>query len=167
MALAVSLLPGAEQPGQPDHLAGVDVDRDLVQLVVARQAGRLQDRDLARLGRSLAEARSRVLDFGEGAPEHLGHQLDPADPRQWPVVHEATVSKHGHLVTGSKDLVKAMRDVHDGDPVGAKPRHGREQSFDLPRFERRRRLVHDDEAVVGRHRPCDRDHLLHAQAQLA
>ena len=145
----------------------MDVDRDVVQLVVARQAGRLQDRDLARLGRSLAEARSRVLDLGQGAPEHLGHQLDPTDLRQWSVVHEATVSKHGHLVTGSKDLVKAMRDVDDGDPVGAKPGHGREESFDLPRFERRRRLVHDDDAMVGGHRPCDRDHLLHAQTQLA
>ena len=86
---------------------------------------------------------------------------------KWSVVHEATVSEHGHLVTGSKDLVKAVRDVHDGDAVGAKPCHGREESFDLPRFERRRRLVHDDDAMIGGNRTCDRDHLLHAKTQLA
>ena len=108
-----------------------------------------------------------MLDLGQRAPEHLGHQLEPTDLGQRPVVHEATVSEHGHLVAGAKDLVQAMRDVDDRDAVGAKPGDRREESLDLPRFERRGRLVHDDDAMVGGHRPCDRDHLLHAETQLA
>ena len=82
-------------------------------------------------------------------------------------MHDATVSEHGHLVAGAKDLVQAMRDIDDSDSVGSKPGDCREESLHLPRFERGGRLIHDDDAMVGGHRACDRDHLLHAETQLA
>ena len=42
-----------------------------------------------------------------------------------------------------------------------------DQLFDFPRLQGRGRLVHDHDAVVGVDRAGDRDHLLHAETELA
>jgi hypothetical protein len=60
-----------------------------------------------------------------------------------------------------------VRHVHDRHALGFQLGDQIEQQVDLARLERRRRLVHDDDAGVGLDRPGDRHHLLDAQAELA
>ena len=82
-------------------------------------------------------------------------------------VDEPTVAQHGHPLADPEDLVELVGHVQDRDVADGAVVDDADQQVDLARLQRRRRLVHDDDPGVGGQRPGDRDHLLHAEAELA
>ena len=79
---------------------------------------------------------------------------------------EPAIAQHGDPIAEPEDLLEPMGDIDDGDAVAPQDVDDLEQPFDFPRLERRGRLVHDHDAVIGRDCPGDGDHLLDAEAEL-
>jgi hypothetical protein len=141
----------AEKPGEADRLARTHPDA----MIAVRLGG---EQHLA--------GRDRRGDDLVGRPSgHRGHQIvhregaAPAHRRDPPVAqHRAAVGDRHHLV-------EAMRDIDDG---GALPFHAGEdgkQSLDLALFQRRRRLVEDEDAAFSPQRLGDRHQLARGEAQ--
>ena len=68
--------------------------------------------------------------------------------------------KHGHPVGDRLNLRHSMRDVDEGDALGAETLDQVEKARGFGALERRRRLVHHQDARVDRKRLGDLDHLL-------
>ena len=64
-----------------------------------------------------------------------------------------------------EDLFEPMRNVDDAEPAFAQPPEDCEEAIDFHGRQRRRWLVEDQHARLGRERPCDLDHLLLRDAQ--
>ena len=77
------------------------------------------------------------------------------------------VAQHRDAIAKPLDLVEVVRDVEDGQALGAQPRDGREQEFRLPPDERCRRLVEDEQRRPVEQRPGDLHHLLLGRGQVA
>ena len=150
---------GSDEPGEAEHLALADLERDVVERALATEPVHPEG-DRTELGpRPLEEV-------GEVAADHvpdergLGH-VDGRPGRDVPAVAE-----HRDPIAELEHLVQAMADEEDGDTVGGQTPHLTEEALDLVRRQRRRRLVHDQHAHVAGHRLGDLDGLLGADGQL-
>ena len=109
-------------------------------------------------------------DGGENAERAADHHADQAVDAGLSHRHRAdelAVAQHRGAVADRHHFVEPVGDVDDADAVSFKGPHEVEQAGDLGRRERRRRLVHDDEAGVDRQRPGDLDHLLVGDREIA
>ena len=77
------------------------------------------------------------------------------------------VAKDGDPVGDLEDLLQAVADEEDGDALVAQVLDQAEELGDLVRRQRRRRLVHDEDADVERDRLGDLDGLLGGERQAA
>ena len=113
--------------GRPQHRLGILVD---VSWLAEPRPG---PRDLGHArGRASCETSSRRRDLRDRAG------VDPPP-----------VAKDGHRVAQPEDLVEPVRDVDDRHAVAPQEVDHLDQPLDLARLERRGRLVHDHDAVVG------------------
>ena len=144
---------GADEPGERDDLAGADVERDVEEHALAREALDLEHL-LADLRVLLREER------GEVAPDHAADHLvgrHVGGPR---VVDDRAVAHDRDGVADREDLVEAVRDEQHGRAVLLQRPHDGEQPRDLGPRERGGRLVHDQHARVEAQRLGDLDDLL-------
>ena len=152
--------PGADEPAEPDDLAGVDLEAHVADHRQAPGAAHLEQQAVRPdrpLGVQLLDlAADHVLDelVGRGRGRQAGR-------------HRAAVGEHRHAIADAADLVEAMGDVDDADALGGEPADDLEQRLDLGVVEDRGRLVHDQQADVARQRSRDRDDLLRRRAQRA
>ena len=112
------------------------------------------ENNLADLGLLLRE---ELLDVAADHPAHdlgLGHVLDGIGRDVFAVAHD-----RDH-VAEREDLVEAVRDEDDAAPLVAEAPCDGEQSLDLDAAERRRRLIHDQEAGIEQDGFRDLDDLL-------
>ena len=99
-----------------------------------------------------------------GHPFAAGHLRDQHVDRQVArqiLAFALAVAHHGDPVGHRVGLLEKVRDEQDRDARCLQPAQHVEQPRDLAVVEARRRLVENQHARVDRHRPCDRDHLLH------
>ena len=97
---------------------------------------------------------------GHGADEIVdGKAAAPAHRR-----HPA-VAQDGAAVGDRDDLVELMRDVDDRGALRLHAREHREQPLDLAFFQRRRRLVQDEDAALPAQRLGDRHELALGEAE--
>ena len=69
--------------------------------------------------------------------------------------HLAAVAEHGHTFSDLDDLVEPMADKDDADPLRLQASNRCQKKIDLVARERRGRLVHEQDASVGRQTPAD------------
>ena len=141
----------AKQTGQPHDLAGAhgkggDPVRPGLQQGFA---GRERNHD-GGLRRASGHGGDEIVDGKGAAPAHGGH---PA------------VAQDGAAVGDGDDLVEPMRDVDDRGALRLHAREHREQPLDLAFFQRRRRLVQDEDAALPAQRLGDRDQLPLGEAE--
>ena len=72
---------------------------------------------------------------------------------------DATVAQHGAAVGERHDLIEPVRDIDDGDALLLHAPEHREQLLDFVGFERRGRLVEDQQPAAPAHRLGDGDKL--------
>jgi hypothetical protein len=75
------------------------------------------------------------------------------------------VAQHGHAVGHGRQLLEAVRDVHDADAARAQLAHHREQPLDVGLRERGGGLVEHEHARLGAEGARDLDQLLLGRAQ--
>ena len=113
----------------------------------------------------VAPCRADLVDV---AAEHGGHQPQPGRARRPAPVCTSRPSRstvtRSQIRNTSSSLCVTYRTATCW--LAQQVDHA-EQQVDLARLQRRGRLVHDDDPGVGGQRPGDRDHLLHAEAELA
>ena len=104
--------------------------------------------------------------LGELAADHPAHDLargrcpaTSASRDRDPVAHDR------HAVAEGEDLVEAVADEDDRRTAVAQPSGHVEQPLGLGGRQRRRRLVHHDDAGIGRERLGDLDELLVADRE--
>src|SRR5690606_26665545 len=95
--------PRADQPGQRNDLAGVDVEADVVEDAPAGQAADLQQH-VAHLGVALG------VQLRDVAADHAPHEVVDGDVGDAVGGHVAAVTQHRHEVTQAEDLVEAVGD---------------------------------------------------------
>ena len=78
---------------------------------------------------------------------------------------DAPVAQNGAAVGDRDDLIEAMGDIDDGGAPPLHAREHREQSLDLALFQRRRRLVQDEDAAFPAQRLGDRHELALREAE--
>ncbi len=149
----------ADQAAEAHDLARADRKRDVRERPFAREPLHAQDLvpDLGRQGR--VEVAERPAD----------HQLDGAVARHLTGRlgrDQAAVAQHADAIGDAVDLVHPVTDEHDRDRALAQPLHDLEQPLDLTQRERCGRLVHDQDARIGRQRARDLDQLLLRAAEL-
>ena len=127
---------GADQAGDAEDLAGLEVEVDALEHDGVRRFGiahraQAADRQAHRAGD--VALRRPGIELGGGAADHL---LD--DPRQRhrlafavEVAGELAVAQHRHAVADRRRLLQPVRDEHDGDAVLAQPVHDRQQFLHL------------------------------------
>ena len=102
------------------------------------------------LRRASGHGGDEIVDGERAAPAHRRH---PA------------VAQDGAAVGDRHDLVELMRDVDDRGALRLHAREHREQPLDLAFFQRRRRLVQDEDAALPAQRLGDRDELPLGEAE--
>ena len=154
---------GADQPGEPDHLAGADRERHVLEDAGESEALDLEDG--GRIGGDRDRRREHVLDRSTGhQPDEL-HSGGVGDGE--PARHRPAVLQHGDAVADLADLLQTMGDVDHGDAGGGELPDDMEEVLHLFAVEHRRRLVHDDQLDVVRQRPRHAHDLLVRRAELA
>jgi hypothetical protein len=96
------------------------------------------------LGNSASIRRPTIISTGPGGwfADRLGR-------------HEFPVAQHRHPVGQKEDFLQSMRDINDPDPALAQQPHNPEQPLHVVLGQRRRRLVHNQDARVVRQRLGD------------
>lgn len=156
----------ADEPGQSHDLAGPQLQVHRGEFALPGQP--LDRQDGLRRGRSRTvrgAGREDVLDLAAG--HHGNDVVCRCGLGGQPDGHRPAVLEHRHPVSDPADLLQAVRDVDDGDPVGGEGGDDAEEVVDLVRVERGGRLVHDDEPYVVRERPRHGDDLLLGGGQRA
>ena len=126
----------------------------------------LQDRFAIDVDGSLAERGHAGGAHVFGAtPEHQRHDVERRRLGRRERRHEFAAAQDRDAVRQLEVLIHAVADVHESDAALAQPFDHGEENRDFGRIERRRRLVHDDEARIERDRARESDHLLHRDAQ--
>ncbi len=106
-----------------------------------------------------------LVEAGEVASYHHRHQTRRAEFRAVKCPDIGRVAQNGHAIGELINLLHPMAYVDDGDPLRLQRGDHPEQFRGLARGEGGRRLVHDDDARVGRERARDLDHLPLAERQ--
>ena len=151
---------GPDESGDPEHLAGAQLEAGLLHVGQATHAPDLEH-DVAAAGRSLGE---QLLEL---AADHERHEIARGCRRGQAGRDRRPLAQHRHPVADPSDLVEPMRDVHHPDALIREAPHDVEQGVDLVVVEDGRGLVHDEEADVAGERPCDRHDLLARGPQAA
>ena len=151
--------PGAQEPGDADHLAVVDVEVGRCEDAPATDPGRPEDRCGGAVDGALRAGRDG-LELVEHAADHLGDQVGAGQVFGAVLADELAVAQHRDAVGDLVDLVQEVADEQDGDALVAQVPDDREQPVDLVAVQARRRLVEDQHPGVEDHRPADRDQLL-------
>ena len=152
---------GAEQPGQADHLTGVDLqverlDRALAaQRLCGEEGAALDAFDGLPLG-ALFEGLQR----GEVLADHLGDQLQPGQFGDQVLADQLTVAQHGDAVGDLVDLIEEVRDEQHRDALVPDLADHRHQFGDLLDVQRRGGLVQHQHLGVDVDGPADRHQLL-------
>ena len=142
--------PCADQAGEPQDLPLVQDEVDVLQVRFAF-AGEVPDFEQGR------------ADACRGLPRHIGefasdHHIDDlADARFGPVngVHIAAITEGRDAVGDAQDLLDAMRDINDGNPLLLETSNQVKKPLSLAIGQRGIGLVHDDQPRVGRQRLGD------------
>ena len=150
---------GADEPAEPDDLAGPDLQAHAAHGGKPSRVANLQQH----LVGSDWAVRVQLLDL---APDHELDEPVGRRRRRNPGRCRAAVREHRHAVADAADLVEPVRDVDDADALRGEPANDLEQRADLAFVEDRRRLVHDQQPHVAGERSCDRDDLLRGGTQL-
>ena len=152
----------AVESAEADDLAGADAQRDVLQPVGPGEVARLQHRRL--VARHLHRLRREDV-----AVFAADHQLDDLGVglRAGLVGRDvAAVAEHRALVGELGDLLHAVRDVEDAEPLVPQPLQHREHLGDVGGGQRRGRLVEDEDGRIARQRLGDLHHLLARERQL-
>ena len=159
--------PGAEQPGDAEHLAGVDLKREVGQSRPAAHggAGQRQAGDVEH--RARADRVRLVVHRRDLAPDHPAHDLRGVGLGAGRAGDELAVAEDRHAVGQGEDLVHLVRDVEDGRARLAEVVDHPEEPVDLGVGQGRGRLIHDQDRGLVRQRLGDLDHLLVADPQAA
>ena len=152
---------GATRPDkarESEHLAPVEIEGDAFEHALATEIGHCENEVLS----GAACPRLCQIDL---AADHVG---DGALWRRFIARarrYQASVAKDRDLVGDLEHLLHAMADEEDGDALPFQVADKLEQLLNLVRGERRRRLVHDQDADVERNGLGDFDRLLGGQCQ--
>ena len=153
--------PRADEPGQAEDLAGPDGQVDPAHARrPAAQAADLQHHLAGRHG-PLGEDRREL------AADHHPDQLGAGHLGHPPGADERPVAQRGHAVGDLRQLLEAVRDVDDPDPLRLQLADDAEEVLHLLVAERGGGLVHDQDPGVGPQRPGDLDELLLGHRQPA
>ena len=147
---------GAEQPGQPDDLAGAHREGGVAQAAAAGQALHVEQRCAGLDGRGRGVDRLR-----EFAAEHRGDEVDLGDVLHVRDLHRAPVPHHGDPVADGVELVELVAHEDHRHALRLELADDAEEDRHLPVVERGGGLVHDDEPRLETDGACDRHHLLH------
>ncbi len=158
--------PRPKEPPEPDDLAPVQRHVKAAEPRTGRRLARL-DQPLAALGRRPAELGHAIRgDLVGIAAEHVGDQRELVGVPKRPQAHRASVAHGRHPVADLEELVEEMRHVEHRDPGAPELADHPEEHRGLLGVERRRRLVHDNQARVERdgagdgHKLLDRGRVL-------
>ena len=147
----------AEQPPQHAIGAASQQTRKSQHLVGAQTNG---IRPLAGiLKRDVARHQRIGRDASLGATGHGLHQIGDGERAALPVRRHPAVAQHGAAVGQRHDLVEPVRDIDDRDALLLHAPEHREQPFDFARFQRRGRLVEDQQPAAPAQRLGDGDEL--------
>ena len=152
---------GAHQSGDAEHLAAAQVE--------ARRAHRRQAPGGPSPTSTAAPASCRVRGgkrFSTDRPTMCAMSCSLVDAAIRAAGHAAAVAQHGEDIGDLADLLEEVADVDDAEPLRAQPRDQREQPIDVGALQAARRLVHQQDAAVGRERAADLDDLLCRERQL-
>ncbi len=153
---------GADQAGKAEHLAGMENEAGPPHAAAVGQITELEHR-----APGGAAVMLLLVEGGEIAPDHHAHDRLGLDFVAAERADIAAVAQHGDAVGELVHLGHAMRDVDDGESLGAQPRDQVEQPARLAIGERGGRLVHHQDARPRMHRARDLDHLLLGDRQIA
>src|SRR5207245_1296498 len=106
-------------------------------------------------------------DTCHGAPHHLRDEVTGARVRDTARIDAAAVAQYRVSLSDLPDFLQEMADVDHCDPLGGESPDQPEQTIDIFALEAARRLVHQEDARVGRQRTADLYHLARGQRQLA
>ena len=145
--------PRADEARERDDLARLDLERDVREDALAREAVDLEH-GRADLGDLLGEERVQV------APDHRVDQPLLRRLRDRLGRDVAPVAHHRDALAEREDLVEPVRDEEHRRALRAQRLDDAEEAVDLRLRERGGGLVHDDHARLGRERLGDLDDLL-------
>src|SRR6478735_10027703 len=152
---------GAEQAGDPDHLAFEQLEVGGLQRALAADAEGGEDRRAGLGGVGGGDLTVELLEDLELAADHQLDQLELGGVLDHPLLDQLAVAEDRHPVRDLVDLVQEVGDEDDGDAVLAQGAHHREELLDLVGVQARGGLVEDEDPRVDIHGPGDRDQLLH------
>ena len=138
-----------DQAGEPDDLAGTNVERGVDDRGRAREAAHREDNRRVVGRKGLVGERQLHRPPEHGVDERVGCLVGG---RGSP--HEPAVSQDGHVIGECEHLGEEVRDVDDRRPPVAEAAGSLEQTRALVGGERRRGLVHHDQPRI----PGDRAH---------
>ncbi|MCY1382997.1 hypothetical protein D9M69_710790 [compost metagenome] len=90
------------------------------------------------------------IDRADRTADHHAHEIVLGDIGNQPLADHRSVAKHGVAIGDAEDLVELVADEQDGLAVRLQPFDQRIEFVNFLVRERRRRLVHDDDAGVDR-----------------
>ena len=157
----ISERPGADEPGEPDDLAGPHAEGDVRNSPRRDEALDAQQRlgirhGFRRGGKTYSIERPVISRMISAVGRLLGRQ---------PGGDGAAVLEHGDPVADRADLLEPVRDVDDGHALGGEVADDVEEPLHLAAVEHGGRLVHDDEPHVVRERAGHADDLLAGGAE--
>ncbi len=151
---------GAEQPGDADDLAVVDVDVGRLEHAAAADPGRPQN-GCARCGRSTRSATEEsAASSSSSRPIIFVTSVAAGQVVHAVLADELAVAQHRDAVGDLVDLIEEVADEEDGDAAVAQVADDREQLLDLAAVQARGRLVEDQHLRVEHHGAADGDELL-------
>ena len=130
--------PRAHEPGDPQDFPAKQIEGDIVQDALAREAADLEE--LLRRGH-IETRRKLVLQL---ASHHPVDDLFHSDGGIRVRAHVVSVAEDRDPVHDMLELLQPMRDVNDGDPTITKGVDDSEKLVDLRLAEGARRLIHDE-----------------------
>src|SRR5690606_9803400 len=156
----------AHQAVYADDLPGPHIERHVVDYIVAAAGGVRHHQVPHR-----QHDRTEIIARGWAAElvvlaHHVAHDPGQVDLRAGRRGGHAAVPQHNGMIGDLQRFFQMMRNVDDGHAPGGKIADDPEQNLDLRSRERRRRLVHDEDAAVDRKGAGDLDDLLLPKPQL-
>ena len=150
----------ADQPADAEDLAGLEVERHVLERTVAPELLHLEHDRASRRRERRIQVRQWTPDHQphRAVVRHVGHRRD---------LDDAAVAQHRHAVRHAVDLLHAVAHEHHRHAAGAQLGHNLEQPVDLARGQRGGGLVHDQDTGLHRQRARHFHQLLLGAAQPA
>ena len=151
--------PRPEQPGDPDHLAVVDVDVGRLERAAPADAGRSQDGCAGAVDLAVGDRR-QCRELVQLPADHLRDELTARKVVHGVFADELAVAQHGDAVGDLVHLIEEVADEENGDSAGAQVANDREQLLHLTPVQARGRLIEDEHLRVEHHGAADGHELL-------